>query len=64
MIWLASLTAYLWLTGGLGWAAAYEHGSGRELTTPGRLVVVLLWPAFALVSAVEETLDAARGLRG
>jgi hypothetical protein len=56
MIRLASLTAYLRLMGGIG--------LGRELTTLGRAVVVLLWPTFAPISAVEETLDAARGLRG
>ena len=61
---LVPLVLYLWFMGGLGWAAAYERSSDTELTLLGKAIVVLLWPAFALVSAVGETIDAARDLRG
>jgi hypothetical protein len=63
MPWLFTLILYLWIMGGLGWAAAYEHGSDRELTALGKALIIFLWPVFALVSAVEETVSAARELR-
>lgn len=61
---LLLLLAYLWLTGGLGWAAAYEHSREEALTLFGKAVIVLFWPLFTLVSAVGETVDAVGGLYG
>jgi hypothetical protein len=64
MPYLVALIGYLWVVGGFGWAAAYEKASGRELTSLGKGLVVLLWPLFGLVSAVMETVDAVKEVCG
>lgn len=46
LLWL--LVTYLWISGGIGWCAAYEKGTKSTLSFPVVVLMVLFHPFVSL----------------
>ena len=58
ILWL--LITYLWISGGIGWCAAYEKGTKTTLSFPVVVFMVIGHPVVSLWGFISWTIKAIR----